>query len=101
MQDNASLPEFVDETTGQVLRGDLVGEARKLEMKYFYDKKVYDKTTVEEAYAHTGKGPISVRWIDISKVTMPTLITAVDWWQETSGKKEKIPSSHPLHHWSP
>jgi len=59
--------KFRDESSGQVLRDDLVQAARHQELKYFADKGVWKKVPVAEARRRNGKAPISVRWIDINK----------------------------------
>ena len=41
--------------------------ARREEIEYVPNMKLYEKVPIGEAYAQTGKGPISVRWIDINK----------------------------------
>ena len=66
------LPEgcsgkYRDDTTGQPLRDDLVAEARAKELRYFCDKGVWAKRPKHEARARTGKGAISVRWVDVNK----------------------------------
>ena len=66
-QGNSQLGDIVDATTGQLLRGELVRSARQLEMKYFEDKKVYDKVPTKQCYDITGTGPITTRWVDINK----------------------------------
>ena len=58
---------FRDDISGQVLRDDLVHEARAKELKYFCDKGVWRKRPKYEARQRTGKGPISVRWVDVNK----------------------------------
>ncbi len=56
-----------DDITGQVLRDDLVMEARALELRYFSEKGVWVKKPRQLAKQRTGKGPISVRWVDVNK----------------------------------
>ena len=53
--------------TKQVLRDDLVRDAREKELEYFCSKGVWVKRPKAEARAETGRGPISVRWVDVSK----------------------------------
>ena len=59
--------KFVDDMTKQVLRDDLVREARAKELTYFNDKGVWRKRPRQEAYQRTGRAPITVRWVDINK----------------------------------
>jgi len=70
--EDGTLPEgysgrYRDDTTGQPLRDDLVAEARASELRYFCDKGVWVKRPKHEARARTGKGAISVRWVDVNK----------------------------------
>ncbi len=56
-----------DDMTGQILRDDLVQQARALELQYFRDKGVWIKKLKDVAKQRTGKSPISVRWVDVNK----------------------------------
>ena len=58
---------FKDSVTGQPLPEALVRAARQLELDYFKKKHVWDKVPRSEAWARTGKPPITVRWIDTNK----------------------------------
>jgi len=58
---------FRDDLSGQILRDDLVREARQKELAYFCEKGVWVKRPKDEARRRTGKGPISVRWVDVNK----------------------------------
>ncbi len=58
---------FRDDITGQLLRDDLVREARAKELQYFCDKGVWVKRPKSEARQKTGRGAISVRWVDVNK----------------------------------
>ena len=60
---------FKDDITGQILRDDLVLEARLKEIRYFEEKGVWAKVPIAEAKRRTGKSPISVRCL--SKVSRP------------------------------
>ena len=53
--------------TNQPLRDDLVNEARKKELDYFCSQGVWLKRPKGEARQKTGRGPISVRWVDVNK----------------------------------
>ena len=59
--------KYRDDLTGQVLRDDLVREARAKELQHFFDKGVWVKRPRPEAKRVTGKPPISVRWVDVNK----------------------------------
>ena len=61
------LGDVIDATTGQVLRAELVKEARALEMEYFKNKNVYTKVPRAEAIRRTGKPQIIVKWVDVNK----------------------------------
>ncbi len=70
--EDSVLPEgcsgrYRDDITGQPLRDDLVAEARAKELRYFCEKGVWVKRPKNEARARTGKGAISVRWVDVNK----------------------------------
>ena len=58
---------YRDDLSGQILRDDLVREARQKELAYFCEKGVWVKRPKDEARRRTGKGPISVRWVDVNK----------------------------------
>ena len=58
---------YRDDLTGQVLRDDLVREARAKELKYFHSKGVWTKVAKDVAKRTTGRPPISVRWVDVNK----------------------------------
>ena len=59
--------KYRDDISGQLLRDGLVHEARAKELKYFTDKGVWIKRPKNEARQKTGKGAISVRWVDVNK----------------------------------
>ena len=58
---------FKDDMTGQVLSPELVHAARRKELDYFASKGVWTKRTVAEAVKVSGKGPITVKWVDTNK----------------------------------
>ncbi len=58
---------YRDDITGQILRDDLVREARAKELEYFKAKGVWLKRPRREARHVTGRPPISVRWVDVNK----------------------------------
>ena len=41
--------------------------ARTTELEYFNSKGVWRKRPRQEAFARTGRQPISVRWVDVNK----------------------------------
>jgi hypothetical protein len=59
--------KYRDDVTGQLLKDSLVKEARRKELTYFHEKGVWLKRPRGEARARTGKGAISVRWVDVNK----------------------------------
>ena len=59
--------KYKDDMNGQMLRGDLVLEAREKEMAYFVSRGVCMKRPMRESRARKGKPPISVRWVDVNK----------------------------------
>ena len=59
--------KFRDDISGQLLRDDLVAEARAKELQYFCDKGVWTKRPRREAKSTTGRDAISVRWVDVNK----------------------------------
>ena len=58
---------FKDDLTGQILRDDLVVEARTKELEFFTSKGVWIKVPRQRAFERTGRPPISVRWVDVNK----------------------------------
>ena len=58
---------YRDDLAKQVLHDDLVREVRKKELEYFCSKGVWAKRPKSEARAKTGRGPMSVRWVDVNK----------------------------------
>ena len=56
-----------DDQSGAVLLPSLVREARKSEISYFRDMRVYDKVPIQECWDVTGADPITTRWVDINK----------------------------------
>ena len=53
--------KYVDDMSGQILNDSLVNEARQKELEYFTSKGVWRKRLLSEAFATTGRRPISVR----------------------------------------
>ena len=58
---------FRDGLTGQLLIPELVKLARAKEMEYFDGKDVWELRSIEECRKHTGKPPVTVRWVDVNK----------------------------------
>ena len=58
---------FKDDLTGQVLRDDLVLQARMKELELFHAKGVWIKVPRDRARAVTGRNPITGRWVDVNK----------------------------------
>ena len=59
--------KYKDDLTGQVLRDDLVKEARAVELAFFTSKGVWRKVSRSSAQAATGRRPVTVRWVDVNK----------------------------------
>ena len=59
--------EFYDDVSGEALPPDLTREARKEEIKFMQDWKVWEVRTIEECKRVTGKAPIGGRWVDHNK----------------------------------
>ena len=49
------------------MRGDLVREARALELAFFTAKGVWKQVAKSRSFQDTGRPPISVRWVDVNK----------------------------------
>ena len=60
------VEEAVDDVSGAYLNPELVAEARKLEMKFFNDMRVYDRVSRAEMQERQGKD-LKTRWIDVNK----------------------------------
>ena len=65
--DASSGEVFRDDLTGQLLDPELVKQARQKELAYFEDKGVWSKRSKSECHRVTGRGAISVRWVDTNK----------------------------------
>ena len=44
-------------------------EARKEEVDFMEGRKIWSLRTIDECWKVTGKAPVSVRWVDVLKVT--------------------------------
>jgi hypothetical protein len=66
LHENNNL-EAYDDLTGAEPSPALMKEARREEIQFFRNRKVYEKVDVAESWKVTGKGPIGVRWVDINK----------------------------------
>jgi hypothetical protein len=56
-----------DDVNGGVLDLAKVREARKEEVDFMKEKKIWREVPVEEAWKVTGKAPVSVKWVDTMK----------------------------------
>ena len=65
--ENGYSGRYRDDLTGQVLRDDLVKEARAKELAFFHSKGVWLKVPKHSVRRRGGKSPISVRWVDVNK----------------------------------
>ena len=59
--------KYRDDLTGQLLKDELVVQARAAELLYFHTKGVWIKVPKGRAKQDTGRQPISVRWVDVNK----------------------------------
>ena len=59
--------KYKDAQTGQPLEEGRVAAARREELEYFRQKGVGTKVSKNEAFARTGKAPISGKWVDVNK----------------------------------
>ena len=66
---------FFDDIAGAQLDTQGVLAARQEELQWLHRAKVYEKRTVEECWQRTGKGPITLKWIDRKRVTENTQTT--------------------------
>jgi hypothetical protein len=57
---------YKDDITKQPLLDGLIDAARAKELEYFGSKGVWIKKPTGEAFAKTGRPPISVRWVDVN-----------------------------------
>ena len=53
--------------TGQLLNSELVRPARAKELEYVGGKDMLELRPIEECRRHTGKPPVTVRWVDVNK----------------------------------
>ena len=58
---------FWDEISEEPLSTERVIRARLEEIEAFRKREVYDKVPISQCWERTGKAPIGVRWVDISK----------------------------------
>ena len=56
-----------DDLTGQVLKDELVHQARAAELAHFHSKGVWLKIPKQDARRRSRRPPISVRWVDVNK----------------------------------
>ena len=61
--------DFIDDVTGKPLDHELASEARRLEIEFFRNMKVYEKVARWRAQEAGGK-VVTTRWIDINKGDM-------------------------------
>ena len=69
--------EFIDDVSGRVLDHELAVKARKLEMDFFREMRVYEKVP-RAADTRDGCRVISTKWVDINKGTRRRQTTARD-----------------------
>ncbi len=56
-----------DDVTGHLLNPELIGAARAKELEYLDGRDVWELRSIEGCRRHTGKPPVSVRWVDVNK----------------------------------
>ena len=62
-------PQYaLDDVRGEVLDLEKVREARAEEVGFMQSKGIWREVPVEEAWSVTGKGPVSVKWVDTEKL---------------------------------
>ena len=59
--------KYRDASSGQTLKDALVVEARAKELGHFTEKGVWLKRPRQDAFAATGRAPVSVKWVDVNK----------------------------------
>ena len=70
-----------DDQSGEPLDPILVRKAWLVEMDYFMSMQVYEKVSISEAVAATGRKLIVVRWVDMNKAIKQTLSIGRDSWR--------------------
>ncbi len=58
--------KYRDDLTGQLLKDELVEQARAVELLYLHSKGVWVNVPRSKARSDTGRPPISARWVDVS-----------------------------------
>jgi hypothetical protein len=58
---------YYDNITGELLPPDLVLKARKEEIDFMLEWRVWDEVPVSRSWQVTGKGPLGGRWVDVNK----------------------------------
>ena len=61
------MEEFYDEIAGKKLNAEEVMRARRGELDEVERLQVWDKADIDECWRHTGKSPITARWVDGNK----------------------------------
>lgn len=65
---STSLEQAWDDVSGAELDPEKVKKARAEEIEYTHKMQLYEEVPVRDCYNKTGRGPITVCWIDINKV---------------------------------
>ena len=92
--------KYWDDISGKELKPDLVRAAREEELKVVDEMGVWELRPISECVTVTGKKPVKVRWVDVTKVTMTLPTCAAALWRRTS-MSTSVPICLPqLHHWS-
>jgi hypothetical protein len=64
---NGYSGKYRDDVTKQILKDELVIQAREQELEFFTAKGVWEKRPRVEAFRKTGQKLVTVRWVDINK----------------------------------
>ena len=61
------MEDYYDDVTGKILDSNEVMKARQNEIDELIRLQVFDKVHTDQCWQHTGRAPITARWIDIDK----------------------------------
>jgi hypothetical protein len=84
------LPQYaLDDVHGGVLDLEKVREARAEEVDFMQSRGIWREVPIEEAWSSTGRGPVSVKWVDTEKLggVVRSRLVARDF--KTKGEKER------------
>ena len=84
-----------DDQSGESLRPELVREARKEEMKYFRDMKVYVKVATRSVGQPREKLPLEFGGSTLTREMSPTQTTGAGWSQRSLKLKKDLNGMRP------